>query len=99
MGHLPFEQAEMKLGELLHIYVQFDKVNWVLLEKEASDNGWKTRFKKTKHLLKCFIQNYFVLLTLLNFPIGCHILFLRRRLLKKKLGKKYGVHDTLLKID
>lgn len=100
MGHLPFEQAEMKLGELLHIYAQFDKVNWVLLEKEASDNGWENTFQKTKDLLKTLHAKLFESSDFVDFPYRLSYVLLAQAIIEKKAWKKlwgarYIIRDRL----
>ena len=100
MGHLPFEQAEMRLGELLHIYSQFNKVNWIVLEKEASDNGWKNTFQKTKHLLEMLHTKLFYTSDFVGFPYRLSFTLLTQAVIEKKAWKKiwgarYIIKDRL----
>jgi len=51
LGHMPFELAHIKLGELLHIYNQSLLFDWTILENEAKLMGWSRTFKKMSGIL------------------------------------------------
>lgn len=59
IGHLPFEEAKIRLGELLYIYKQSSSLDWQILEKEAKKMGWPKTFAKTKELLKNLHESLF----------------------------------------
>jgi|SRR3989344_5303605 len=46
LAHIPFELAEIRLGELLYIFRQARTVNWLKLKKEAEDNSWKNTYQR-----------------------------------------------------
>ena len=48
-AHLPFEQAEIRLGELLHIFNQMKNINWSIVSEEAILNSWPKTFIRTKN--------------------------------------------------
>lgn len=51
LGHMPFEQAEIRLGEMLHIFAQLKRSNWEDMIKEARLNGWEKTFWRIISLL------------------------------------------------
>jgi len=59
LGHMPFEVAHIKLGELLHIYNQAFLFDWAILENEAKLMGWPKTFKKMSDILELLHQVLF----------------------------------------
>ena len=51
IGHMPFEQATIRLGELLHIYASLKGVNVNEMRAEALRCGWLRTFDSTFSLL------------------------------------------------
>lgn len=51
IGHMPFEQATIRLGELLHIYASLRSVNVNEMRAEALKCGWLKTFDSTVELL------------------------------------------------
>jgi len=102
MAHLPFEQAEIRLGELLHLFKQFKNINWRLLENEAKINGWPKTFKRVKKLLNQLHYSLFNSTKSINFPYRLSWLLLIQSVIEKKAWKKiwgarYIIKDRLLK--
>lgn len=52
IGHLPFEVAQIRLGELLHIYRQLSSFDWTILKSEAELMGWPRTFNKMVDVLE-----------------------------------------------
>jgi len=52
LAHVPFELAQLRLGELLHIFKQSAGIDWKILEYEAEKNRWPKTFNKIKVLLQ-----------------------------------------------
>jgi hypothetical protein len=59
LGHIPFEVAHIKLGELLHIYSQASQFDWKFLEDEAELMEWSKTFKKMSGILELLHQVLF----------------------------------------
>lgn len=51
IGHIMFELAEVRLGELLHIYQQSVDLDWSMLEAEATANAWPKTYRYIARLL------------------------------------------------
>jgi len=47
LGHIPFELAEFRLGELLHLFSIARKIDFDLLEYEAKLCSWPKSYKRT----------------------------------------------------
>lgn len=45
LGHMPFEQAEVRLGELLHIYSQMRSLDFGAMQEEAKACGWPSTYR------------------------------------------------------
>lgn len=87
-AHLPFEQAEMRLGELLHIYKQSRKVNWKLLEQEAELNQWGRTFRRTKKFFYALHDRLFKKTDFIHFPYRLSFFQLAEAVIEKKAWKK-----------
>ena len=59
IAHIPFELAEIRLGELLHVYKQSFQIEWKILEAEAKSMGWPKTFKKMTEMLELLHQTLF----------------------------------------
>lgn len=100
--HLPFELAEIKLGELLHIYRFASQVNWKILENEAKLMGWPKTFKKMTEILDFLHYSLFQLPFVgkskkirskqnIQFPFHLPFTLLIQAVIEKKaFGKIYG---------
>lgn len=100
MAHLPFEQGEMRLGELLHIFSQFSYVNWELLEQESLLNNWSKTFNRTRELLNHLYDSLFLNKNKVNFPYHLSYFLLARAVIEKRawkkiLGARYIIKDRL----
>ncbi len=100
LGHLPFEQAELRLGEALHIYAQFSKVQWMILEDEAKCNGWIKTFNRTRKLLDRLHNELFKTNSRVNFPYRISYFSLFQAVMEKKAwnklwGARYVIKDRL----
>lgn len=100
MAHLPFEQAEIRLGELLHIFKQSKKVHWEILEKEAVLNGWGSTFRRTKALFNSLHERLFKKTDYIHFPYRVSFVSLAQAVIEKKAwnkiwGARYVIKDRL----
>ena len=51
VGHMPFELAQIRLGELLHIYKQASLFDWDVIENESKLMGWPKTFSRISDIL------------------------------------------------
>jgi hypothetical protein len=99
-AHLPFEQAELRLGELLHIYKQSKKIQWEVLDKEAVLNGWGRTFRQTKNLFDSLHKRLFKKTDSIHFPYRLSSIQLAQAVVEKKAwskiwGARYIIKDRL----
>ncbi len=88
MAHLPFEQAEIRLGELLHIFRQSRKVHLDVLEKEAVLNRWGNTFRRTKNLFDSLHERLFKKTDYIHFPYRLSFITLAQAVIEKKAWNK-----------
>ncbi|MBL7197101.1 MAG: hypothetical protein ISS47_03265 [Candidatus Omnitrophica bacterium] len=100
IGHMPFETAQIKLGELLHIYKQASLFDWSVLENEAKSMDWPKTFRKMSDildLLHCalfktpfFKKRITPILPVydIEFPFGLPISILAGGVIEKKAWRK-----------
>ncbi|PIQ73498.1 hypothetical protein COV58_02140 [Candidatus Roizmanbacteria bacterium CG11_big_fil_rev_8_21_14_0_20_36_8] len=109
VAHMPFELAEVRLGELMHIYNQSKNIRWDELEKEAQDNNWE----KTFHHITALLNELHTLLydepwhaklqrgkkqnSPLQFPISVPYSILARAVIEKRAWKKLWGARYILK--
>ncbi len=46
IGHIPFELAEVRLGELMHIFNASKNIDWDILYREAKEMKWEQTFNR-----------------------------------------------------
>jgi len=88
LAHLPFEQAEIRLGELLHIYRQAKTVNWERLQKEAERNHWLKTFERVRLLLNKLHDGMFNKQRPIRFPYRLSFFLLVQAIIEKKAWRK-----------
>lgn len=59
VGHIMLELAEIRLGELLHIYHQAEKLDWSILEREATLRGWTKTYQKICRMIEGMHENLY----------------------------------------
>lgn len=99
LGHMPFEQAEIRLGELLHMYQLFTAFPLANIANEASQCNWTKTFVRTmKTLNNLHIDLFGSALTTKRasfvhgkyaFPLRLSYLDLTKATFEKRAWKKF----------
>lgn len=108
IGHIPFELAELRLGELMHIFNTSKHIDWQVMRDEAKRMKWPQTFQRMEYLLNgvhfqlygqylsdAKIKNH---INNLNFPYRLSYVelfraFMEKRAWKKLKGAKYVIRD------
>ncbi len=51
IGHMAFELAQIRLGELLHMFRQSETFEWSIIEEESRRMKWPKTFKRLENIL------------------------------------------------
>jgi hypothetical protein len=111
IGHIPFELAHIKLGELLHIFKQGLDINWEILKEQAKLMGWYKTFNNMLKILDelhaClfgkyyFYNEYLTSNEKLHFPYKIPVSLIvngviEKRAWKKIWGARYLIKDWII---
>lgn len=101
IGHIPFELAEIRLGELLHIFNQMKGSNLMKLSEEAKKMGWEKTYKYMVDLLNNLHKHLFLPHgSFIRFPYKMSYWSLFQAMVEKKAwykiwGARYILIDRL----
>jgi len=111
LAHMPFELAEIRLGELLHIFHEARHVNWDELRDEAQKMGWPDTFKRVTVLINSihkYLYDKPLVESIQTYPFHSPLIFplrlsyiqlfhavLEKKAWKKIWGARYIVKDRL----
>ncbi|MBM3249789.1 MAG: hypothetical protein FJZ09_02950 [Candidatus Omnitrophica bacterium] len=59
LAHIPFELAEIRLGELLHMYKQISLFDHALLREEAERMGWPRTFERVWRIFEALHRSLY----------------------------------------
>ncbi|MCR4329311.1 MAG: hypothetical protein NUV65_02075 [Candidatus Roizmanbacteria bacterium] len=101
IGHVPFELAEIRLGELLHIFSQMSKIDMSALKVEAKKMGWINTFNNMVFIINSLYKSlYSETGRYISFPYKLSYLTLFKAMVEKKAwykiwGARYIIRDRL----
>ena len=92
MGHIPFEVANIKLGELLHIYRLSATIDTTSVEKEVQRMKWDHTYGAMKHIIDD-LRQYLYKKTgerskYIRLPYHVPLIVLLRAVIEKKAWRK-----------
>ena len=102
IGHMAFELAQVRLGEILHIFRQAKEIDWDEIATEAEYMGWPKTFRKLSNILNQIHKTLFdepflnthnnkKIYNKINFPFQLPYAILLLGVIEKRAwGKIYG---------